>query len=109
MKLTIRTRHLLLTPEAREEIRDRILLAFGRIRAWIHAIDLTLADINGPRGGADKQCRLRVRGRGMPGIVVEHVGVETLATVALAAERAEQALHRKVGRRALRASRVEVT
>jgi hypothetical protein len=99
MKLTIRTRHLLLTPETHDEIRQRIYLAFGRISPWIRTVDVTLADINGPRGGADKQCRLRIRGRGMTGIVIEHVGFDALATVSAAAERAEQAVHRKVARR----------
>lgn len=99
MKLTIRTRHLLVTPATQDEIRRRIYAAFGRITPWIRTVDLTLTDINGPKGGADKQCRLRIRGRGMSGIVVEHVGIDTLATVSSAAERAEQVVLRKVARR----------
>lgn len=99
MKLTIRTRHLELTPETSEEIRQRLYTAFARISPWIRAADVTIADINGPKGGADKQCRMRIRGRSIPGIVVEHVGVETLATIATAAERAEQAVLRKLARR----------
>lgn len=99
MKLTIRTRHLLLSPETHEDIRRRIDLAFDRIRPWIRDIDIMLADINGPKGGADKQCRLRVRGRGMTSIVVEQLGVDPLATVSSAAERAEQVVLRKLARR----------
>jgi ribosome-associated translation inhibitor RaiA len=99
MKLSIRTRHLTLTPETHEEIRSRIYHAFGRISPWVRAVDVTLADTNGPKGGADKQCRLRVRGRGISGVVIEHVGVETVATVSLAAERAEQVILRNVARR----------
>lgn len=99
MKLTIRTRHLLLTPDTHGEIRRRIYVAFGRISPWIRAVDITLADINGPRGGADKQCRICIRGRGVTGVVVEHVGVDTLATVSAAAERAAQAVLRKLARR----------
>jgi putative sigma-54 modulation protein len=99
MKLTIRTRHLELTPATHDEVRRRTFVAFGRISPWIRSVDITLADINGPKGGADKQCRLRIRGRGMTGVVVEHVGVDTLATVMSAAERAAQAVLRKVARR----------
>ena len=99
MKLTIRTRHLTLTPEALEEIRRRIELVFARIRPWIRAVDVTIADINGPKGGADKQCRMRVRGRGVGSVIVEQVGLATPATVAFAAERAEQVILRKVARR----------
>ncbi len=99
MKITIRTRHLMLTPETHEEIRSRIHRAFSRIRPWVRAVDVTLADINGPKGGADKQCRLRVRGPGLTNVVVEHVGVETLPTISLVLERAEQVILRKVARR----------
>lgn len=99
MKITIRTRHLMLTAETHEEIRARIHRAFSRISPWVRAVDVTLADINGPKGGADKQCRLRVRGPGLTGVVVEHVGVETLPTISLVLDRAEQVLLRKVARR----------
>jgi hypothetical protein len=60
---------------------------------------VTVTDINGPKGGADKQCRLRVRGDSIPTLVVEHVGIDTVATVALAAERAEQVVLRTLARR----------
>jgi putative sigma-54 modulation protein len=99
MKLTIRTRHLMLTPETHEEIHRRIYLAFSRINAWVRAVDITLCDINGPKGGPDKHCRLRARGPGFSAVVVEHVGIETLPTVSLVLERAEQVVLRKVARR----------
>lgn len=99
MKLTIRTRHLHLTRETQEQIRQRISFAFDRISRWVRAIDLTITDVNGPKGGPDKQCRLRVRGRSIAGIVVEHVGVDTLASVADIADRAERSLLRTVARR----------
>jgi putative sigma-54 modulation protein len=99
MKLTIRTRHVVLTPELTSKIEQRLESAFDRIRPSIHAVDITIVDVNGPKGGADKQARLRVRGRSIPTIVIEHVGVDTLATVTLVAERAEQAVLRKMARR----------
>lgn len=98
MNLTIRTRHVHLTPVLHEQIRHRLYTAFGRISPWIRAVDVTISDINGPKGGLDKQCRLRVRGRSIPGIVIEHVGVDTLAVIADVAERAEQAVLRSVRR-----------
>lgn len=99
MKLDLRTRHLDLTTEIVDKIRRRVYAAFARISPWIRAVDVTLVDINGPKGGADKQCRLRVRGRAIPSVVIEHVGVDALATVGLAAERAQQVVLRKLARR----------
>jgi putative sigma-54 modulation protein len=99
MNIAIRTRHLTLEPETHEKLRDRIQRALGRITQWVLTVDVTLTDINGPKGGADKLCRLRVRGRGAPSVVSEHVGADVLATAAFAAGRAEQMILRKVARR----------
>ena len=99
MKLDLRTRHLVLTPEARDQVRHRMSIALARVSSWIRVVDVTITDINGPKGGADKQCRLRIRGPSIPSVVVEHVGTETLATIASAAVRAEQVIIRKLARR----------
>jgi putative sigma-54 modulation protein len=99
MKLTIRTRHVHLGPEIREQVRRRIDLALGHVARWIRAVDVTIADVNGPRGGPDKQCRLCVRGPSIPGIVVEHVGADTITTVSEVVARTERAVLRSVARR----------
>lgn len=99
MQIEIRTRHLKLSLEAHAELRRRVLRAFARIDLWVRSVEVMIADVNGPRGGEDKLCRLRVRGRSIRGVVVEQVGLDPLATVAQAAERAEQAMVRKMARR----------
>lgn len=99
MKVNIRTRHLSPSPEMLAEWRRRVATAFARLGPWIRTVDITAEDINGPKGGVDKQVRIRLRGRSIPSIVIEHVGIDTLATVAAAAERAAQALVRKMTRR----------
>lgn len=99
MKITIRARHLDLTTELQDEIRRRIHLAFGRLGSWVRAVDVTVADINGPKGGADKQCRLRVRGPALAGVFIEQIGVASLPTIASALDRAEQVIVRKMSRR----------
>jgi len=99
MKLTIRSRHVHLTPDVLEQIRRRITLSFERISSRIRAIDVTITDVNGPRGGPDKQCRLRVRGRSIAGIVVEQIGSDPVATIGAVTERAERAVLRSVARR----------
>lgn len=99
MNVTIRSRHVSLTPEDEAELRHRVRRAFERVHLLIEAIDITIADTNGPKGGADKQCRLRVRGRSIPRIVIESVGVDVLSTVAVAADRAQHVVLRKAARR----------
>lgn len=99
MKLTILARHLDLGPELRDQLHRRLDFALGRLATAIRAVDVTIADINGPKGGADKQCRIRVRGPSLRMIVIEHVGTEVLSTVSLAAERAGRAVARSLARR----------
>ncbi|MFN0248463.1 MAG: HPF/RaiA family ribosome-associated protein [Kofleriaceae bacterium] len=99
MKLTIRARHLDLSPEALDLIETRVAGAFDRIGTWIRAIDVTLTDVNGPKGGLDKHCRLRIKTDSSRSIVVEHVGVDTLQTAVDAAVRAQRTLLRDVSRR----------
>lgn len=99
MKLTIRARHVDLTAELREQMHRRLHFALGRLAPAIRAVDVSIVDINGPRGGADKHCRVRVRGRSLPVIVIEHVGSDVLSTVSLVAERAERAVVRALSRR----------
>ncbi len=98
MKLDLRTPHLDLTPEARDEMRRRLATILDRLRPWIRAVTATITDINGPRGGADKQCRLHVRGRSTRSVVVEHVGMDALGTLVAAATRAAHVVTRKMAR-----------
>ncbi len=99
MKLTIRARHLDLSPELRDQIHRRLHFALGRLAGEIDAVDVTISDLNGPKGGADKQCRVRIRGRSLGAIVIEHVGSEILPVLSLAADRAERAVVRALARR----------
>ena len=99
MKLSIRSRHFDLTPELHDQITRRVHFALSRLDGSIESVDITIADVNGPRGGADKQCRIRVRGRALKTIVIEHLGLDSLATVSLALDRAARAVLRRVARR----------
>lgn len=98
MKLDIRSHHLTLHADDHQAIRKRIFQAFGRVSPWIANVQITLSDVNGPKGGADKRCRLHVRLRSMMGVVVEEVGVDVLEAVASASRRAEQTILRKIAR-----------
>ena len=94
-----RTRHFELSPALRDQLHRRLTFALGRLAASIRAVEVTIVDTNGPRGGADKLLRIRVRGASLPSIVIEQVGTDILSTVSLAAERAERAVVRSMARR----------
>jgi len=72
MKLDIRPRNLDLTDRLRERIERRMHFALSRFEPRIERVTIRLFDVNGPRGGEDKRCRIVVRVRGCePAAVVE--------------------------------------
>lgn len=66
MKVEIRCRDFEVTDALRNFTNKRLEVAFDRFRDRIGRVEASLVDLNGPRGGIDKQCRLRTRlaGRG---------------------------------------------
>lgn len=99
MKLTLRTRHLDVRPDLRAQLARSVERALRRHAPQIHEVEIAVADINGPRGGADKQCRIRVRGPELCAIAVHHLGADLVSTVLSAAARAERAIARALARR----------
>ena len=71
MKIVIRAHQVDLTPELRDHVRRRLEFALGRLGPAVRAVQVTLADVNGPRGGVDKQCRMRIAGDQLPALVIE--------------------------------------
>jgi hypothetical protein len=99
MNITLRTRHLEISATLHDQLHARVAASLARLATAIRTVDVTLVDVNGPRGGLDKHCRIRVRGPGLRTIVVEHLGADALGAVWVAAERTEQAVIRSLGRR----------
>lgn len=90
---------LKLDEDDREYIRRRLGEKLGRHMKSVERVSVRLRDINGPRGGVDVLCRIKVVLVGLPSVVVEqHAAVFRPAfTGALAGtERAvRKALQRK--------------
>lgn len=98
MQIDFRSRGIDATGEIREYASRRIGFALGRFADRIVRITITLADINGPRGGTDKSCRISIRPLRMDQF---HVTAETdriHESIDLAAERAKRALSRRLDR-----------
>ena len=101
MKITIRARKLELSDAVRDQMIRRTRFALARLSLAVRAVEITLADVNGPRGGADKLCRVRVRGPRLRPIVIEQAGADPLATVSEAVDRAARTTLRELDRRRL--------
>ncbi len=92
-----------LTNNTRQHIERRLSFALGRFENSVRSVSITLADVNGSRGGADKQCRILVRLAGVHRPVIVAATEQTVRTaVYVAAEKLAYAVSRSVSRRTKR-------
>lgn len=68
-----------------------------RFGDWLTRTEAFIKDVNGPKGGVDKHCRLEARPRGIDPVVVDHQDEDVYTCVTRAAEKLEKALERRRG------------
>jgi putative sigma-54 modulation protein len=95
MRLLIQTQGLLLSRQDRDEIRTRIHNAFARFGHKTLGASLHLQDINGPRGGQDKNCHLVVELEDTTAVITDR-GSDLKSVVNRAVHRAVQTLRRQL-------------
>jgi len=88
MRISIRARGLELSEELRDHVMGRLSFALSRVSPALHRVDVTLEDVNGPKGGIDKVCRIRLRGAGLRELVVEERDSDVAVAIDLASSRA---------------------
>ncbi|MEN6497551.1 MAG: HPF/RaiA family ribosome-associated protein, partial [Thermoguttaceae bacterium] len=76
MQTTITARNLRLTKELRQQIMRRLQFALGRFAPRIQAVAVAISDENGPRGGPDKRCQLRITTRGAGELILQRQGAD---------------------------------
>lgn len=101
MRLLIQTQGLLLSREDRDLIRSRIQQAFGRFGRQTVGATLHLQDINGPRGGQDKDCQLVIELEDTTAVITDR-GADLKAVVNRAIHRAVQTIRRQLKHQQLR-------
>lgn len=107
MEVEVQAKGLSAAPFLRQHTRQRMLAALGRFRYSVQAVSVRLGDINGPRGGADKLCRIVVRLKNSSQVVIEELGDDIFQVIDKVADRVHQSVARQVGRvkRAARGAR----
>jgi ribosomal subunit interface protein len=96
VNIDIRTKNLELTPSLKNHIQRRLGFALGAREDQIQRVQVMLSDVNGPRGGEDKRCRVLIRLRGLKDIVIEDCQSELRTAIDRTAARASQTLARKL-------------
>ncbi len=102
MRLEMRRHGVKVTEELRTYLKERLRLALGRFARHIGLVRVYLRDVNGPRGGPGKKCRIVVelprRGR----VIVASANTAVSGAIARTAARAGFAVRRHVNRRRAR-------
>ena len=99
MKLEIRAHGLELTAGLRAHAEKRLRFGLDWARHDVDKVVLRFTDINGPRGGADKRCQLRIPLAGMRDIVIEDTAGDIHVALDRAVDRAAHTLERRLSRR----------
>jgi putative sigma-54 modulation protein len=99
MRMTVFGRSFELTEAIVRHVEGRVRLSLGAAAERIESVSVRLSDVNGPRGGEDKRCRVVVYLRQGRDVVTEAVDGDLYAAVDAAVGRAKEAVWRFVHRR----------
>lgn len=88
------------TAEVADRTIDRVRAALERYGQFIREASIRLTDENGPRGGVDQSCVVRVALRGAPDVTVRERGDQPLAAVSAAMKRVRRAVSERINARA---------
>jgi len=98
MQIDIQVRQFSLTDALRSHAERRLRFALTCCDDHIQRVVMRLSDINGPRGGLDKRCQLRVVLAGLPDVVVEDTEDDLYFAIDRATDRAGRTVVRRLAR-----------
>lgn len=96
--LAIRTAGVDIDERLRARVRDKLGRSLGKFARRIERVSVRFRDVNGPRGGVDQLCRIKVVLGGLPSIVAEESASSARGAFDRAAGVAERAVRRAVDR-----------
>jgi CBS domain-containing protein len=91
-----------LPQDDRERIRRGLGMKLGKFASSIERITVRLSDANGPRGGRDQICQVKVVLSGLPSVVVEERNASLQLAIDRATKAATLAVRRSIHRRRLK-------
>lgn len=98
MHVDIRSRGFDLTPALRAHTERRLAFALSRFAPQLTNLVVRMDDLNGPKGGIDKRCRMEARLLGHPALVVEATGSDLYVAIDAAADRLGRSVSRALER-----------
>ena len=91
-----------LDPDTRTYIRRRLAAQLGKHVMSISRVTVRVEDLNGPRGGVDQLCRIKIVLKGLPTVVYASQAASLQQAIQGAVGGAERAVRRSTRRRRTR-------
>jgi ribosome-associated translation inhibitor RaiA len=96
--LSVRTSGVEATADFKDHIRGKMGRRLGKFARHIERVTVRFKDVNGPRGGVDSLCRIKVVLSGVPSVLVEELSGDPLQAFDRASQRTERAVRNSLGR-----------
>lgn len=96
MDIAISTRTAFISPGVKFDLERRLGRMYRKAAGSIQRINVNLEDVNGPKGGVDKQCKVKVTLLGFPSILVTTTRDSTEKAFVDALQKVNQTLFRKL-------------
>ena len=98
MRIDIHSSKFALTESLRSHIERRVQFALSWAYHRLPHIQLRLDDVNGPKGGVDKVCRIQIPVAGGKPVVIEEIQADMVTAIDRAIERAARTISRRIER-----------
>lgn len=98
MQFEIRGKDIYLTGTLRKHVERRLGFALGRFAGRIRRVRVSLDDLNGPKGGMDKSCRLTISVAPSATIVMEDRDSNVYVAIDRLADKAGRCIGRRLKR-----------
>lgn len=95
MLVHIQSRHFSLSDALSEYVKSKLQVTLGRYETKIIRVDVSLFDINGPKGGEDKCCKIIVKVNGYGSVVVQETAEDLYDAINTSSRRARRAVKRQ--------------
>ncbi len=96
MDINVSAHGLRLDPDTDGFVRAQVLSALQRFEDQVVAVDVFLKDLNGPKGGIDKQVLVRICLRNRQLVATEIARTRLRAAVVVSVRKAKRAVRRSV-------------
>jgi putative sigma-54 modulation protein len=100
MNIEVRASNVQISEALASHIERKIDFALRRFAGRVERVVVRLVDLNGPKGGPDKRCKMAARlSAPAPSVIVEAIDGDAYAAVSQAASRLDERVARTLARR----------